>query len=283
MHAASQSPSSSAVAERPPWFVRRGGTLPGTTAHAMGEVMALLGLPVEPWAQACAVRMTHVRAHTPFHGEGDVLRALYVVRHGAFKCVRLSEDGYEHVLGFAWQADLLGLDGLVGGRHPLSLMALEDASVFVLPLPELAAWRRQSAVLDRELMRALSLQLTRAREVAIMMSAVASEARLARFLVWLAGRVASGGGPASRFLLRMSRRDIASLLGIAHETVSRGFSLLSEWGYVKVDNRDVEILDMPGLLACTRATRRDSDELRPAALLRRPPAPERRLPSVAGG
>jgi CRP/FNR family transcriptional regulator, anaerobic regulatory protein len=88
-----------------------------------------------------------------------------------------------------------------------------------------------------------------------MMAAVAAETRLARFLMWMSGCMAERGQSPRRLYLRMSRRDIASLLGVAHETVSRSFTALAEWGYLRVVNREVEILDAAGLRNCTRNTR----------------------------
>jgi CRP/FNR family transcriptional regulator len=84
--------------------------------------------------------------------------------------------------------------------------------------------------------------------------------------------MAARGQSPRRFLLRMGRRDIASLLAVAHETVSRTFGLLAEWGLIKVNHRDIEILDMAGLKACTQCTRRDVDD----AHLRGPNAPAAR-------
>jgi CRP/FNR family transcriptional regulator len=43
-------------------------------------------------------------------------------------------------------------------------------------------------------------------------------------------------------LLRMSRRDIASLPGVSHETVSRSFTALADWGCLRVEFREIEIL-----------------------------------------
>ncbi len=259
--------------EPPAWFIHRGGIVPETEPHRMSEVLALIGVPAEAWADHCAVRLMRVRSGTPFYSEGAAARSLYVVRHGAFKCLKTAEDGYEHMLGFAESGDVLGFEGLACNRQPLGVMALEDSSVLVLPLDELDAWRRQSPALDHALQRALSSQLTCAQEIAGMMAAVASEVRLARFLVWMSQRMAARGQSPRHFVLRMSRRDLASLLAVAHETVSRGFGLLAEWGYVKVDKRDVEILDIQGLHTCTRSTRRDMSDphhRRPALAFTRP-------------
>jgi CRP/FNR family transcriptional regulator len=92
------------------------------------------------------------------------------------------------------------------------------------------------------------------------MAAVAAEVRLARFLLHLSHRMAACGQSPRRFVLRMSRRDIASYLGVAHETVSRSFTALAGWGLVEVDNREVAIADMEGLRALSLGTRRQIDE-----------------------
>jgi CRP/FNR family transcriptional regulator len=72
--------------------------------------------------------------------------------------------------------------------------------------------------------------------------------------------MAECGQSPRRFHLRMSRRDIASYLGVAHETVSRSFGALARWGWVSVDNREVEILDLPGLKQFALNTRRTVDD-----------------------
>ena len=51
------------------------------------------------------------------------------------------------------------------------------------------------------------------------------------------------------------RCDIASHLGIAHETVSRSLTALADWGYIGVHHREIEILDADGLERFKRVTR----------------------------
>lgn len=66
----------------------------------------------------------------------------------------------------------------------------------------------------------------------------------------------SEAGQSPHFLhLCMGRRDIASLLGVAHETVSRSFTALSEAGYLRVANRNIEVLDLDRLQHFARHTR----------------------------
>jgi len=55
-------------------------------------------------------------------------------------------------------------------------------------------------------------------------------------------------------MLRMTREEIASYLGLKLETVSRVFSHLQEEGLIQVQSREIKVLD-------STATRRVSAEL----------------------
>ncbi len=176
------------------------------------------------------------------------------------KCIKTQEDGYEQVVNFAQPGELLGFEALHSGRHPTSVVALEDATAYALPMPEFRALRERCATFDGALQFALSRQLARAAGNAEMMCAVASDVRLARFLLWMSARMTEAGHSPRRLLLRMCRRDIASLLGMAHETVSRSFTLLAEDGLVRVENREVEISDLDRLRQRARFTRRPVNE-----------------------
>lgn len=192
--------------------------------------------------------------------EGAHALALYAVQSGSFKSVKTAEDGYEHVLGFAWRRDLIGYDGLYRNQYAFSAVALEDSRVVALPLAGLAALRQGSPALDAVLQSLVARQLAHAGEIAEVMAAVAADARLARFLVQLSARMAERGQSPRRLLLRMNRRDIANHLGLAHETISRSLRTLSARGCLRVDNRELEIVDAQALQRCARCTRGVSEE-----------------------
>jgi CRP/FNR family transcriptional regulator, anaerobic regulatory protein len=210
-------------------------------------------------AAVLQVAMRQVRAGAALFLEGTRATHLYVVRVGTFKTIKTAEDGYEQVLAFGGVGEVMGFEGLCENRQPVAAIALEDSSVFAIPLNDLSSLRQQSPALDRALQTAMSRQLMRVSEMTELMAAVSSEVRLARFIAWWAARMAAHGQSPRRLLLRMSRRDIASLLGIAHETVSRSFSAFVERGLLRVDNREIEVLDPAGLKALTRNTRGFAD------------------------
>jgi CRP/FNR family transcriptional regulator len=63
------------------------------------------------------------------------------------------------------------------------------------------------------------------------------------------------GHSERRLRLFMTRRDIASYLGVAHETVSRALTALVQDGCIAVSHRDIEIVDEPALRELQRMTR----------------------------
>jgi CRP/FNR family transcriptional regulator len=221
--------------------------------HLLGDVDALSDDDTERFAVQRVAR-----GATLVH-EGARTEAIFIVQAGSFKTVRTAEDGYEHVLGFSWRREVLGFDGLASGRYAFAAIALEDSSVVVLPLGGFDALRRRLDVLDHALQTRISRQLRHAGEIAEVMAAVAADVRLARFLVQLSARMAEYGQSPRRLLLRMNRRDIANHLGLAHETISRSFRVLSAANLLRVDNREIEIVDLEGLKACARSTRGIAD------------------------
>lgn len=207
---------------------------------------------------AVSLRRVSTGQHLVHMGAPSV--ALYFVRTGTFKISRSDEDGYEQVLAFAGRGEVLGYDGLCADEHPTNAVALEDSMVFVVSRVDLAAFGRQIPLFDRELHRAASHALARNNDLIDVMAAVSSEVRLARFLLQLSRQMAANGQSPRRFILRMGRRDLASLLGVAHETVSRSFTTLSMARLLQVNDRDVEILDMEALQTYSRCTRKPPED-----------------------
>jgi CRP/FNR family transcriptional regulator len=74
-----------------------------------------------------------------------------------------------------------------------------------------------------------------------------AEERLAAFLLNLSQRLAARGYSATRFILRMTREEIGSLLGLKLETVSRILSRFQAEKLIRVNNREIEISDLAQL------------------------------------
>lgn len=178
---------------------------------------------------------------------GDGLSAIYVARDGAFKTVSTSEEGEEQVLGFHLAGELIGMDALGAGRHRCEAVALVRSEICEIPIERLEGVIAQVPGLQRQLLRVIGSGVDRDQDhMQILVRRQAGE-RIALFLHGLTERLRRAGQSADVIQLPMSREDIGNFLGLALETVSRGFTRLQEDGVIAVSGRRVEVVDAPAL------------------------------------
>jgi len=181
-----------------------------------------------------------------FHN-GAPFTALYAVKLGSLKTTVLSDDGREQVSGYHMAGDLLGLDGMGEDRHGCEAIALEDSELCVLPFARIEELARHVPALQHNLHKFLSREIERDHRVMLLLGSMRAEERLAAFLLNLSERYRARGYSSTEFVLRMTREEIGSYLGLKLETVSRLFSKFQEEGLVMVAGRSVKIIDMPML------------------------------------
>jgi CRP/FNR family transcriptional regulator len=185
----------------------------------------------------------------PLFRSGDAFNALYAVRTGFFKTCISSEDGRDQVTGFQMAGELLGLDGIGTERHTCDAVALEDSQVCVIPFHQLEELSREFSDLQRQLHKVMSREIVRDHGVMLLLGSMRAEERLAAFLLNLTQRLKSRGFSASELILRMTREEIGSYLGLKLETVSRAFSKLQDDGALEVKQRQIRVLDPAALHA----------------------------------
>jgi len=82
----------------------------------------------------------------------------------------------------------------------------------------------------------------------LLLGSMSAEQRLAAFLLSLSRRYQRLGFSANCFVLRMTREEIGSYLGVTLETVSRLMSRFHRAGLIAVQQRDIELNDADGLM-----------------------------------
>jgi CRP/FNR family transcriptional regulator len=102
---------------------------------------------------------------------------------------------------------------------------------------------------------AAGLEMLRRGDTQYLMSTPSSEVRVVRFLLQTSRRQAAQGWSQHLLRLRMTRRDIGSYLGLAHETISRALTALAQEGHIRVHAHDIELVDLPALHGLQRMTR----------------------------
>jgi CRP/FNR family transcriptional regulator len=173
---------------------------------------------------------------------GDTFTSLYAIRTGFFKTCVTSEDGREQVTGFQMAGEIIGMDGIVSDHHNCNAVALEDAEVCVMPFATIEDLSRELPVLQRHVHKIMSREIVRENSVMMLLGNMRAEERLAAFLLNLVQRLHARGLSQSELVLRMTREEIGSYLGLKLETVSRAFSKFSEDGIIEVKQRYVKII-----------------------------------------
>lgn len=188
-----------------------------------------------------------IKRGTPLFHNGEKFTSLYAIRSGFFKTSVTTEDGRDQVTGFQMAGEIIGLDGIVNDRHTCDAIAIEDAEVCVLPFEKIEEISREVKALQHHVHKIMSREIVREHGVMLLLGNMRAEERLAAFLVNLVQRLHARGFSQSDLILRMTREEIGSYLGLTLETVSRTFSKFAEDGLIAVKQRHIHIQNSEAL------------------------------------
>jgi CRP/FNR family transcriptional regulator len=178
---------------------------------------------------------------------GDAFTALYAIRSGFLKTTVSSEDGHDQVTGFQMAGEIVGLDGIATDLHTCDAIALEDTEVCALPFERIEEIARQVKALQHHVHKIMSREIVREHQVMLQLGKMRAEERLAAFLLNLVQRLHERGFSSSDVVLRMTREEIGSYLGLTLETVSRTFSKFAQDNIITVNQRHIHIQDSKAL------------------------------------
>ena len=198
---------------------------------------------------------------------GAPFQSIFAVRSGSLKTYATSEDGHEQVMGFHLPGELVGVDAIAEGCHPLAAKALETTSVCEIPFTDLQSLSMQLPGLQHQLLRVMSQEIRDDEQNMVVLAQKSAEERLASFLVGLSDRFRRRGFSANQFNLSMSRSDIGNYLGLALETVSRLFTRFQSEGLLRVERKHIELLDRERLcvFAGTRCSQHRPQKAHPGS------------------
>lgn len=193
-----------------------------------------------------ATRRMIKRGASLFHA-GEKFTSLYAIRSGFFKTCVTTQDGRDQVTGFQMAGEIIGLDGIVNDVHTCDAIALEDAEACVMPFDRIEEISREVTSLQHHVHKIMSREIVRDHGVMLLLGSMRAEERLAAFLLNLVQRLQARGFSKSDLVLRMTREEIGSYLGMKLETVSRSFSKFAEDRIIEVKQRNIHILDADAL------------------------------------
>lgn len=188
-----------------------------------------------------------VRRGEALYRAGDKFDALYAIRLGFLKSSVMSSDGREQVTSFHMSGDIVGLDGIASMVYSSDLIALEDTEVCILHYDRLEEMTQSVHAIGLHFERLLSREIVRQNGVMLLLGSMHAEERLAAFILNLSQRFEQRGYSRSEFVLRMTRAEIGSYLGLKLETVSRVLSRFAHDNLLVVNQKHVQIMDFEGL------------------------------------
>ena len=173
---------------------------------------------------------------------GESFHSLYAIRTGFFKTTVASQDGRDQVTGFFMSGELIGMDGICTHSHSCDAVALEDSEVCELPFGHMEALSKEIPSIQTHFFRLMSREIVRDQGVMLLLGHMRAEERIAAFLLNLSQRLHHRGFAANDFILRMSREEIGSYLGLKLETVSRTLSRFHQEGLIVVEHKHIRLL-----------------------------------------
>ncbi len=186
--------------------------------------------------------------------EGDDFQSVFAVRSGSIKAYKTTDDGREQVTGFYFPGEILGMDGISKNQHASSAKALETAAICEIPFASLEKLSAVMPSLQRHFFQLMSREITDDQVLITLLSKNSADERVAALMLSISTRNARRKLSATQFRLPMSRVDIGNYLGLTVETVSRVFSRMQKMEILKVDNKEIEILDLEGVRAMANVT-----------------------------
>lgn len=257
--------------------------LPAAVSHAratvtLGELAELTGVALDIPVHADRVEFA-VRRLQPgdtLCRAGDAFDALYVVRSGFLKTVSLDGSGNEQVLAFPMRGDAIGVDGFDRGYYTTDAIALDSCHVVIVPFQRIARLAHLVPGIERLIYAIFNHELVHRQNMVRLLGMLNAEARVAAFLLDLSERFGRLGCSKSSFMLRMTRQELGSYLGIKLETVSRALSAFAASGLMDVSRRELVLNDVEGLRRKIEAPvangcARQSTRKAPAGLRHAPP------------
>jgi CRP/FNR family transcriptional regulator len=187
--------------------------------------------------------------------EGDEFQSVFAVRSGTLKAYKTTDDGREQVTGFYFPGEILGMDGISNNTHASSAKALETAAICEIPFSSLEKLSTMMPNLQRHFFQLMSREITEDQQLITLLSKNSADERVASLMLSISTRNARRKLSATQFRLPMSRVDIGNYLGLTVETVSRVFSRMQKMDMLRVDNKEIEILDIEALRSMANLSR----------------------------
>ena len=177
--------------------------------------------------------------------EGERRGLLHFLTEGMAKVTVTLPDGREQILRLALPGQPIGLETLEDETSPYAVQALTPVATCTIRVPEIREVLQSSPDLAVRVIRALNEELAHARVLVRDLGLMRAGERVASFLLSLLPAAGADEG----IPMPLSRAEIAEMLGLTPETVSRHMARLKRERVIREARGRLHLLDTARLRA----------------------------------
>ena len=200
----------------------------------------------------CLVRRRYPAGQTLFH-MGDEGGSLHIIERGQVKVTIPSSSGEELILAILGAGDLLGELSLFDGKpRSATVQALENTETLCLHREDLLALMRDRFDVVEKILEVLARRI---RETDMLLAEVHFldiTSRLAKKILDLGDAFGVREGGATRIGVKMTQKELASMIGATRESINKQLKALRDQGIVRITGGTIEILNRDRLLQKAR-------------------------------
>lgn len=174
--------------------------------------------------------------------EGNHPSRLFYVQKGKVKTFRRNEDGKELIVGLYNEGDFLGYIPLMEGRtYHETAEALEDTELAIIPRTEFESLIGSNPAVMKKFIGILARDISDKEEQLLAVAYNSLRKKVADALVTLYKKYNSRNEEG--FLIDLSRENLASIAGVAKESLIRMLSELKDEKLIALDGSKIRLLN----------------------------------------
>jgi CRP-like cAMP-binding protein len=197
-----------------------------------------------------AAETLEIRRRSFIWEPGDASDRLYVVRSGIVKISKLSDEGRELTLHFFTRDHLFGELSLVNDQVQETVAeAFEDCNILAINKDDFVRVMMRSPALAMRMIKLVGERRRRLEDRVENLLFKSAHARLAGLFLELSQSFGVRDSRGVIVNLKLTHKEIASLIGATRETVSFAILDLRKDNLIQTEGKRVILLDEPGLKA----------------------------------
>jgi len=182
--------------------------------------------------------------------EGEESLVVANVIDGVFKLSVNGADGKEQIVGVAFPSDFIGRP--FGKESPYGVTTMTEGEVCMFTRSAFDNFAHEHPELEHKLLHRTLDELDNARKWMQLLGRKNAEEKIATFLLFISDKLAGQGcspeDMTEGFTLPFGRQQVADILGLTIETVSRQFTRMRSAGLIDLPTRrDIVIQDRAAL------------------------------------